>query len=99
MKTCSKYYRFFETIASKPRWAILELLMTGPRTVSEICEALEEEQSKVSHNLRKLADCNILTMEKIGKHRRYELNRDTFLPLLNIVGQHVHKHCEGCTRK
>jgi len=99
MKTCSKYYRFFETIASKPRWAILELLITKPHTVTEICSELGEEQSKVSHNLKKLADCNIIEAEQIGKHRHYSLNKDTFLPLLELVGKHVHKHCEVCTRE
>ncbi len=96
---CQKYHRFFETIASKPRWTILELLMQAPKTVTEICKELNEEQSKVSHNLKKLADCNIISAEQIGKTRRYSLNKDTFIPLLELVGKHVHKHCTGCNKE
>ena len=98
--TCSEYYRFFETIAHKSRWRILELLASGPKTVSEICEELGEEQSKVSHNLRKLAECNVLSVEQIGKHRRYSLNERTILPLMEIVREHVERFCKyGCNRE
>lgn len=99
MKTCLRYYKFFETIASKPRWAILNTLMSGPKTVSALSEELGEEQSKLSHNLKKLLECHILTVEQIGKHRHYSLNRKTFDKLLEVVSKHVESNCRGkCTR-
>jgi len=97
--TCNQYYKFFETIAHKSRWRILEALASKPLTVTEICAALKEEQSKVSHNLKKLSDCNVLTVEQIGKRRRYSLNKDTILPLIKLVGKHVEIHCKKCKLK
>ncbi len=98
--TCDKYYKFFETIAHKSRWRILEALASGPLIVSEICAELGEEQSKVSHSLRKLAQCNVVAVEQIGKRRRYSLNKSTVRPLMKLVEKHVHKYCgENCRLK
>ena len=91
--TCDRYYKFFETIAHKSRWRILEVLASGPLTVSEICAELGEEQSKVSHSLRKLAQCNVVTAEQIGKRRRYSLNKKTVKPLMKLVEKHVRCYC------
>lgn len=93
---CNKYYKFFETIAHESRWKIIESLMRQPKTVSELVKETKEEQSSVSHNLKKLADCNVVAVEKIGKSRRYSINKETVLPLLEVVGKHVHKYCEVC---
>ena len=90
---CNQYHKFFETIAHKSRWRILEALASGPLTVSEICAELGEEQSKVSHNLRKLAQCNVVAVEQIGKRRRYSLNKKTVAPLIKLVEKHVHAYC------
>ena len=44
---CNQYHKFFETIANKSRWRILEALAIKPLTVTEMCNKLKEEQSKV----------------------------------------------------
>ena len=90
---CKSYNLFFETIASKIRLNILELLQNKPMSVNEICSELEEEQSKISHNLKKLADCHILDVKKEGKKRIYSLNKDTIVPLMNLANKHVEKYC------
>ena len=90
---CHSYNVFFETISHKLRLKILELLLQGPFSVGEICEKLNEEQSKISHNLKKLADCHFLDVKKQGKKRVYSLNKDTMIPLLELVGKHVVKYC------
>jgi len=60
----------------------------------EISSALQEEQSKVSHNLRALADCHFLDVEKKGKKRIYSLNKETIIPLMRLVEKHVKKYCK-----
>ncbi|MBW2992153.1 metalloregulator ArsR/SmtB family transcription factor [Candidatus Woesearchaeota archaeon] len=90
---CHSYNVFFETIGARTRLRILELLMARPLSVTEICEALKEEQSKISHNLRKLADCHFLDVEQKGKQRIYSLNKETILPLMQLVGKHVASYC------
>ena len=97
---CHSYELFFETFSNKTRMKIIEALRQGPKSVSEICKVVGEEQSKVSHNLRKLMECNFLDVKREGKKRVYSLNKDTIIPLLNLVEKHVHKYCgEVCKRK
>ncbi len=91
---CKSYNIFFETISNKTRLSIIELLKSGPMSVTEICKALNEEQSKISHNLKKLADCHFLDVRQEGKQRIYSLNKDTIVPLMNLVTKHVEKFCD-----
>ncbi len=96
---CPSYNLFFETISTKVRMAILCLLRLKPMSVSEICDALKEEQSKISHNLKKLVECHVLDVEQKGKKRIYSLNKDTVIPILDLVEKHVQKYCAGECRK
>ena len=90
---CHSYNVFFEVIGNKTRLKILELLQDKAMSVTEICTALKEEQSKISHNLKKLADCHFLDAEQKGKQRIYSLNKETMVPLMKLVDNHVKKHC------
>ena len=90
---CPSYNIFFETISNKTRFKIIEALTTGEKSVNEICEAIKEEQSKVSHNLKCLTDCHFIDVRKEGKKRIYSLNKDTMAPLMKIVKKHVEKYC------
>jgi len=97
---CPSYNLFFETISNKTRLKIIESLIKGEKSVNEICKAVNEEQSKVSHNLKKLADCNFLDVKSEGKQRIYSLNKDTITPILKLVEKHVSMHCKGgCNKK
>ena len=98
MKTNSNL--FFEVLSTKLRWRILELLKEKERTVNEISKEVKEDQSKVSHNLKKLRDCHFINVEKKGKERVYSLNKDTIVPLLNLVDKHIKKYCcKSCPMK
>tara|TARA_Y100000310_G_scaffold130175_1_gene129373 strand:- start:14396 stop:14629 length:234 start_codon:yes stop_codon:yes gene_type:complete len=71
-----------------------------PLNVSTIARKTKEEQSAVSHNLRKLTDCHVLDVKKVGKERIYSLNKDTVIPILKLVERHVTKQCPGdCCKK
>lgn len=97
---CKSYYLFFETFSNSTRMRIIEALMLGPKSVTEICNHLKEEQSKISHSLKKLMECNFLDVERKGKKRVYSLNKDTIIPILKLVTKHVHKYCgEECKKK
>jgi DNA-binding transcriptional ArsR family regulator len=90
---CKSYKVFFETISNDTRLSIIELLQEEPMSVTEICTKLDQEQSKISHNLRCLADCNLLDVKQKGKQRIYSLNKDTMVPLMKLVEKHVKTHC------
>lgn len=89
-QTC---YSFFSTLANPTRLAVLENLIEGPMSVSDIAEALEQEQSMISHNLRPLVRCGFVQVESKGKERIYHLNRDTFEALLAVVENHAKRYC------
>ena len=82
------------------RLQIIEELRKKPMSVGEICEQVGEEQSKISHNLKKLYECNFLDVKQDGKKRIYSLNKETIVPLLELVEKHVRTYCcDGCKVK
>lgn len=92
---CKSYYHFFEVIANKTRFKIIESLINGPLSVGQICLITKEEQSKISHGLRVLSSCNVVEARQEGKNRIYSLNKETVEPMLKLVEKHVESHCAG----
>ncbi len=96
---CLSYYSFFENFSNETRIKIVFSLMESPKSVNDISKDIKEEQSKVSHNLKRLMECNFLTFSRHGKKRVYSLNKDTIVPLIRLVDEHVKKYCsEVCKR-
>jgi ArsR family transcriptional regulator len=96
---CRAFNAFFETIANKTRLEIIEALQIRPMSVNELCTILKQEQSKISHNLKILTDCRFLHVKRSGKRRIYSLNKETILPLMNLVEKHVRCYCKGCNKQ
>jgi len=89
-ETC---HQFFSTLANPTRLAILELLRDGPKNVTEIAEALNQEQSMISHNLKPLERCRFVFSERRKKERLYFLNKETIEKLFKIFSYHAEKYC------
>jgi len=89
-ETC---HQFFSTLANPTRLAILELLRDGPKNVTEIAEALNQEQSMISHNLKPLERCRFVFSERRKKERLYSLNKETMQKLFKIFSYHAEKYC------
>ena len=97
---CKSFELFFRTFANRTRAKIVEALLEKPLSVSEISKLTGDEQSKISHNLKILKDCQIINSQIKGKHRIYSLNKKTMLPLMKLVEKHVASYCCGvCQRK
>ncbi len=93
------YRKFFTALGNDTRFAIVNLLRSGPRTVREIGDALNMEQSHVSHNMRCLLDCGFVTVTLKGKNRVYQLEEETVVPLLNDIDGHLQRfysHLKDC---
>ncbi|MCW4023259.1 MAG: metalloregulator ArsR/SmtB family transcription factor [Candidatus Bathyarchaeota archaeon] len=86
-------YRFFVNLANPARLAILEQLMKKPMSVNELADAIEQEQSMVSHNLKPLLECNFVYSEPDGKKRIYSVNKETVGALFKTVENHAKKFC------
>lgn len=63
----------FAALAEPNRYAIVELLRTGPRAVNEIGERLHLNQPQVSKHLRVLKDAGLVDVEPRAQQRLYEL--------------------------
>lgn len=92
---CKSYNIFFTNFANETNIDIISSLRGGPLSVSEISKKVKMEQSAVSHNLMKLSRCGILSVKQEGKKRIYSLNKETVLPIIELVEKHVEKHCKG----
>lgn len=89
-KTC---HLFFSTLSTPTRLGILELLRESPRNVTQLADALNQEQSMISHNLKPLTRCGFVFVERKGKERIYSLNREIMEPMYKIVDDHMKKYC------
>lgn len=80
--------RFFRALAHPVRIRILEILVSGGRTVQELQEALGLEQPIVSQQLVVLRNQSIVQAEKEGVFVRYTL-RDPAIGELLEVARHI----------
>jgi ArsR family transcriptional regulator len=91
---CKSYY-FFNVISNETRWKIINSLYDSEKYVSDICKDINEEQSKVSHNLKILLECNVVFSQREGKFIKYSLNKKTIKPLIKILNTHMQDFCGG----
>jgi len=93
------YYIFFSKLANPLRMKILSSLKDKEKSVGGLVKELKIEQSKLSHALQSLRACNIVYVKKSGKHRIYSLNKETILPIFNLIDKHEKKFCKSCCYK
>lgn len=86
------YRIFFKAFANKTRFEIIDLLRKKPKTVTEISSELGFEQSRVSHNMAQLVDCGFVVNNQIGKNKVYSLDKQTIVPLLDLIDKHIGKY-------
>lgn len=89
------YHVFFSNLSNPLRVDIISALKEKSLSVSELAKILKVEQSKLSHALGNLRECNIVNFSIKGKKRIYSLNRETMLPILNIIDRHARSYCKG----
>ena len=89
------YHIFFSNLSNPLRIDIISALKGKNLSVSELAKILKVEQSKLSHALSNLRECNIVNFNVKGKRRIYSLNKETILPILNIIDKHARSYCKG----
>lgn len=95
---CKSYNDFFLTLANPTNQSIIQELLKKPMNVSQLVKATKLEQSQISHSLRRLYECKIVDVKRNGKQRIYSLNKDTIIPILNIVDKHAQNMCPKCMK-
>lgn len=96
------HHIFFNNLANPLRIRIIYQLKDKNMCVKELSSNLKVEQSKLSHALSSLKECNIVLSKQEGKNRIYMLNKKTIVPLFNIIENHslceYESRCKGCDK-
>ena len=90
--------RFLRCIGEPTRLQILKLLTDSEKCVGEIAVALNKEQSLVSHHLRAMKECNIVTARQQAQNIYYKLT-DPRLAKLVIDSEDLMKELPLCQSK
>lgn len=93
--------RFFRVLGHPTRLGILERLLERPHSVSELVEALDASQSRVSNHLACLRWCGFVETERHGRQIIYRLCdpriRDVLDAARGLAADHC-AHLASCTR-
>ena len=81
MKTSKKEAAAFcvkklRVLADQARLSVLKILMAGPKRVRELEDALDIEQSLLSHHLKVLRDEGFVETSREGKSVVYRISKD-----------------------
>jgi predicted transcriptional regulator len=87
------YYLFFSAFANRTRLAIIDVLKEGPKNISGVSVALEQDEAMVASNLTLLERFSLLRSESSGKETLYSLNMEVFAPLSELLTFHTSKYC------
>ena len=83
---------FFKALSHPLRIRVLELLVEGDRTVSELQEALEVEQSSLSQQLAVLRRAGFVVSRRDGPRVSYALADERTAELLRVARQMLLEH-------
>jgi len=86
--------RVLGTLATPSRIRILARLRNGACAVNDLADAVEMEQSAVSHQLRILRELGLIRGRRDGQHVIYELHDPHVETLLHEAVRHIH-HADG----
>jgi DNA-binding transcriptional ArsR family regulator len=95
MSNHNTYHIFFSNLSNPLRIDVISALKEKSFSVSELGKKLVVEQSKLSHALSNLKECNIVSVRQKGKERIYSLNKKTILPILKLIDKHAQLNCTG----
>ena len=85
--------QMFKLLGDQTRFKILYLLETKEWHVNAIAEALEMEQSAVSHQLRKLKEAKLVKSRRVGKNMLYSQEESHVYDILHFAVEHAaHTH-------
>jgi DNA-binding transcriptional ArsR family regulator len=91
MSPCEDIEKFGKGIGNASRYAIVEELLKGSKTVSEIVAAVHQSQPAVSQHLKTLKETGLVSDERKGQTIHYSLNTEHMLKLLTTLSKDVQK--------
>ncbi len=93
--------RYFRVLSDPTRLRLLEALLDGERTVSELRAVVGAPQSRVSNHLACLKWCGFASSERRGREVIYRVLDPRIRAVLELsreLSQENHDHLASCTR-
>jgi ArsR family transcriptional regulator len=85
---CKEINEFGKSIGNKSRYRILEALLKGQKTVSQLVKIVKLSQPAVSQHLKTLKGSGLIVDDRRGQEVIYSVNTEYLLGLLkNLSGQ------------
>lgn len=79
---CKEIERFGKGIGNESRYRIVQSLLKGRKTVSQLVKVAKLSQPAVSQHLKTLKSCNLVVDERRGQEVFYAVNANYLLELL-----------------
>ncbi|NYE93901.1 DNA-binding transcriptional ArsR family regulator [Psychromicrobium silvestre] len=79
--------RMFRALADSSRRAMVERLVHGPASVTELAKPFEMSLPTVVQHLGVLETAGIVSSTKLGRVRTYQLNAEALTPAANWIGE------------
>ena len=79
----------FKLFGDSTRIKILYALWQGERNVTDICAALEMNQSAISHQLKLLKTARLVTSRREGKQMIYSLADEHVKTIISMGKEHI----------
>ena len=95
------YAKFFHGLSNPTRFRIVEILLDGEKTVSELVDMLTVTQGQVSNHLACLKWCGYVSSRQNGKYVLYRISDERVRTILQLAKQVVGDnaaHISNCTR-
>lgn len=89
---CKEINKFGKGIGNEARYHILQALIKGPKTVSELVVIAGLSQPAVSQHLKTLKESDLVTDERQGQEVYYSLNAEYTLSLLTALVRDIEKY-------
>ncbi len=91
MSLCDEIQKLGKGVGNSVRYAILETLMHGPKSVTEIVKVVKLSQPAVSQHLKTLKSCDLVSDKKRGQEVYYSINMQHTLALLKEFATKLRK--------
>ena len=86
---------FFAVLSSPIRLSILQLLVGGERCVSELVDALQIAQPRLSNHLACLRTCGFVTVRRQGTFMYYRLATPRLAELIHLASSLAQPSADG----
>ncbi|KXB00483.1 hypothetical protein AKJ48_01295 [candidate division MSBL1 archaeon SCGC-AAA261O19] len=86
--------RLLKCVANETRLQILKLLAKEERCVCEIMGELDKEQSLISHHLKSLRECGLITKRRRGKKILYKISDPSLVKFTSKAEELGKKFCQ-----